>query len=70
MNRFLSGLTRDMEKLKGELNAATTTDLKIIARRLALFELNLQACRSLFEARLMEDEIDSWEADRIKDFSK
>lgn len=60
MKSYLRGLTMHLESLMRSLD--TESNMKVVARELAVVELKLQACRSLFEARLMEAEIKNLQA--------
>lgn len=63
MKRYLGDIQIRLDRLIGSLN--TAEDLRIVARELAMAEMKLQACRSLLEARLFEDEIENMKEEAI-----
>lgn len=60
-NYWLKNISSELSQLKTNLNSAPELELRIAARTLAKLEMEIQACRSLLEARLFQAEIDNME---------
>lgn len=61
LNAFFSDVGHKIRKIKHELEACDAARLKLITRRMAEVELDMQALRSLFESHLMAADIDNME---------
>lgn len=54
---FINEIGNTLRNLNKEIDSADPAKLKIITRKLAMCEMQVQAVRSLIEARLFEHEI-------------
>lgn len=57
MKDFIRKVFYDLNEIKRDIGTAKPDDIKIICRMLAKAEMELQAARSLMEARLFEADI-------------